>query len=203
MESQNLIVKEDGEPQICAIAREWDLLETPYRFYRFLSEVDDVLERHPEETTALPLIHQLVRKLVLNSYWIQTQVPPLEGKTGMGVDNLYDEIGFPLTVQTTILVPGSKSSIHNHGTWGVVALLKGQEKNTFWRRVPAAQSPHKIVPVSERTLVAGDVISFSSQAIHCIEAMGDEPLITFNIYGETHHKTRFEFEPETEKAWNY
>ena len=58
MGSQNLIVKEDGEPQTCAIAREWDLLETPYRFHRFLTDVEDVMARHPEEAIALPLLHQ-------------------------------------------------------------------------------------------------------------------------------------------------
>jgi predicted metal-dependent enzyme (double-stranded beta helix superfamily) len=47
------------------------------------------------------------------------------------------------------------------------------------------------------------VISFTEGAIHSIETLGNEPLITFNIYGETHHKTRFEFDPELEKAWNY
>jgi predicted metal-dependent enzyme (double-stranded beta helix superfamily) len=203
MGSQNLIVKEDGEPQTCAIAREWDLLETPYRFHRFLTDVEDVMARHPEEAIALPLLHQLVRKLLLNSYWIQTRRPQLHEKTGVGVDNLYDEIGFPLTVQTTILAPGIKSSIHNHGTWGVIALLQGQEKNTFWKRHPHSTSEHKIVSVTERTLVAGDVISFTEGAIHSIETLGDEPLITFNIYGETHHQTRFEFDPELEKAWNY
>jgi predicted metal-dependent enzyme (double-stranded beta helix superfamily) len=200
MEAQNLIVKEDGQPNLCAIAREWDLLETPYRFYRFLTEVDDIVDGYGDEATALPKIHQLVKKLLLNSYWIQSQRPQLEEKTGTGVENLYDEIGFPLTVQTTILAPGIKSSIHNHGTWGVIAILQGQEKNIFWQR---SEHPQQIVPVSECTLKPGDIISFSANAIHCIEAVGEQPLITFNIYGETHHKTRFEFDPEAATAWNY
>ena len=81
--------------------------------------------------------------------------------------------------------------------------MQGQEKNTFWKRLSNNTSERKIIPVAERILLPGDVISFTANAIHCIEALGDEPLITFNIYGETHHKTRFEFDPETETAWNY
>ena len=96
MPRQNLILKEDGNPETCVIAREWDLLQTPYRFYRFLTDIDEVIERHQEEMIALPLLHELVKKLLLNSYWIQTRKPHLDEKTGMGVDNLYDEIGFPL-----------------------------------------------------------------------------------------------------------
>ncbi|WP_367142217.1 hypothetical protein [Moorena sp. SIO1F2] len=44
--------------------------------------------------------------------------------------------GLPCSV---VLSPGAVlvvgvSPIHNHGTWGVVAVISGQEKNTFWRR---------------------------------------------------------------------
>jgi predicted metal-dependent enzyme (double-stranded beta helix superfamily) len=47
---------------------------------------------------------------------------------------LYDEPDFPLTVQTVSWLPGQVSPIHNHATWGVVALISGTEKNTLWRR---------------------------------------------------------------------
>ena len=33
-------------------------------------------------------------------------------------------------------LPGHTSTIHNHGTWGIVALVGGQERNRLWRRVP-------------------------------------------------------------------
>jgi len=45
--------------------------------------------------------------------------------------NLYDEIGYPLAMQIETLQSGAKSNIHNHGTWGIVAILEGQEKIPF------------------------------------------------------------------------
>jgi predicted metal-dependent enzyme (double-stranded beta helix superfamily) len=84
-----------------------------------------------------------------------------------------------------------------------VAILEGQENNTFWQRQPEPDWPDKIVPIGTRILVPGDVISFMPEAIHSIQAVGDQPLVTFNLYGETHSNHRFEFDPIAHTAKNY
>jgi predicted metal-dependent enzyme (double-stranded beta helix superfamily) len=203
MEGKNWIVTADGRCQPCPTARVWDLLEESYRFHRFLTELEDILRGATDENSCLPAIHQLVRKLILNSYWIQTQYSEPEPQTGISVQTLYDEIGFPLTVQTVTFLPGVASPIHNHGIWGVVALLKGREKNIFWKRESDPDLRDKIARVGEVVLEPGDAISFAPDAIHCVEAIGDEPVVTFNVYGETHHRARFEFDPVTHQAKNY
>jgi predicted metal-dependent enzyme (double-stranded beta helix superfamily) len=40
-------------------------------------------------------------------------------------------------------------------------------------------------------------------AIHSVEAIGDEPTISFNLYGETDYDQRFEFDPVTCTAKNF
>lgn len=197
------MITDDGRCQACSTPREWNLLETPYRFHRFLTQVEDVLNEVPNEDDFLPKIRYLVRKLALNSYWVQTQHPDLGGLKTVAIETLYDEIGYPLTVQTNAYPPGMVSPVHNHGTWGVVALLKGQEKNTFWQRTPTKAFKDKVTPVTEKIFGPGDVISFPPGAIHCVEAVGDVPMVTFNLYGETHSKARFEFDPKTHQAKNF
>jgi len=103
-------------------------------------------------------------------------------------------------VQTVTFAPGTLSTIHNHGTWGVVAVLKGQEKNTVWRHTKTPDSQDKIEAMGEITLSPGDMISFTPDAIHSVQAIGDEPTVTFNIYGETDPKQRFEFDAVTHNA---
>ncbi|MEO1403701.1 MAG: cupin [Cyanobacteria bacterium J06635_1] len=203
--SQDWIVTEAGQCDLCPTPREWDLLETPYRFYRFLTEVEEGLKQATTEhqCECLPTLRRLVRKLVLNSYWLKIQRPEPDLTTETAILNLYDEIGYPLTVQIETLVPGAVSSVHSHGTWGVVAILQGQEKNTLWRRAPEPAFPDKLSCVAEQTLTYGDVISFVPAAIHSIQAVGEEPLVTFNLYGETERKQRFEFDPVTHQAKRY
>lgn len=194
MQGRDLFIAENGQYQICKSARTWDLLRDNYRLYRFLTELEDVLNNVEDQSTRLPEIRMLVRRLIINSYWVQSQFLQPDLKTGISVLLLYNELGFPLTVQTVTFAPGTNSNIHNHGTWGVVAILKGQEKNTFWRRSSNSDFPNKIEKVAEINLSPGDIVSFTPQTIHQVQAIGEEPTVTFNIYGETNPKQRFEFD---------
>ena len=202
------IANHQGFSQVYPDYRVWDLLQESYHFHRFLTEVEDVLLSQIEdflnsEENYLSLIRKLVRKLIINSYWIQNQYPEPCQKIGFSLLNLYDEIGFPLTVQSVTFSPGFSSPIHNHGTWGVVAILKGQEINRFWQQVYDPNLGTKIIPNGEITLIPGDIISFTPNAIHQIEAIANEPLITFNLYGETQASQRFEFDPITQQRKKY
>ena len=194
MQGRDLFIAENGQYQICKSARTWDLLRDNYRLYRFLTELEDVLNNVEDQSTRLPEIRMLVRRLIINSYWVQSQFLQPDLKTGISVLLLYNELGFPLTVQTVTFAPGTNSNIHNHGTWGVVAILKGQEKNTFWRRSSNSDFHNKIEKVGEINLSPGDIVSFTPQTIHQVQAIGEEPTVTFNIYGETNPKQRFEFD---------
>lgn len=203
MKGRDWLVTGDGQYQACNSVRAWDLLRENYRLYRFLTEIEDVLNNVADESTRLPEIRMLVRRLIVNSYWVRSQNLEPSPTTGTSVLLLYDELGFPLTVQTVTFAPGTQSNIHNHGTWGIVAVLKGQEKNTFWQRTPSPESPDKIAPTGEIILSPGDIVSLTPDAIHSVEAVGDEPTVTFNVYGETEPKARFEFDTIKHRAKNF
>ncbi|MEB3320196.1 MAG: hypothetical protein VKI63_04575 [Cyanobium sp.] len=97
-----------------------------------------------------------------------------------------------MTVQVVAWSPGAVSPIHNHGCWGLVAILQGRETNHFWLRSSTASA--EIMPAGTLDLQAGDLLILHPDAIHHIEASGDEPTITFNLYGETNADQRFEFD---------
>jgi predicted metal-dependent enzyme (double-stranded beta helix superfamily) len=203
IKGKDWLVTGDGQYQVCKSVRAWDLLRENYRLYRFLAELEDVLNQVDDESIRLPEIRMLVRRLIVNSYWVQSQHLEPDTKTGNSVLLLYDELGFPLTVQTVTFAPGTRSNIHNHGTWGVVAVLKGQEKNTFWRHTPSPDFADKIEPTGEITLSPGDIVSFTPDAIHSVQAVSEEPTVTFNLYGETDPKERFDFNLVTHQAKNF
>mgnify|MGYP006257752959 FL=1 len=200
MKHRDWFLAGDGQCKPCETVNEWKLLRENYRLYRFLTELEDTLKDSIDEANCLPKIRLLVRQFITNSYWLQTQEPEPSEQTGTSVTLLYDELGFPLTVQTVKFMPGVISTIHNHGTWGVIAILKGQEKNTFWKRSSDPKNKYKIERVGEKILQSGDLISLTSDAIHSVEVVGDEPTFTFNLYGETQSSERFEFDPITQTA---
>ncbi|MEM7553278.1 MAG: cupin [Cyanobacteria bacterium P01_A01_bin.84] len=194
IESQNWLLNDNGEC-VALHLEELENPEKPYRLYRFLTELEDILDCITDDCDRICAIAPLVRKLLASSYWLQMEFidPPTD--PGWSVQFLYDEYEFPLTIQMVAWLPGNISPIHNHATWGIVAIVNGQEKNHFWQRSPTPENPLHIESVSEKILVPGDIIGFTPDAIHSVEPLGDEPVITFNLYGVTDYQKRFEFDP--------
>jgi len=174
-----------------------------YRLYRFLTDLEDILEQVSDDRARLDLIRPLVRRLLISSEWLQMNFLPPDPRTGWSVLTLYSEPNFPITVQTVVWAPGSRSPIHNHGTWGIVALLSGQEKNTFWQKKATPEHPDRIQSVGDRQLNPGDILCLMPDAIHQVEALGDDPTISFNLYGVTDYDQRFEFDVERGIARNF
>lgn len=172
--------------------------ERTYRMYRFLTEMEDILAQEPDDAKRVQALIPLVRKLLISSYWLQLEHKPPSEKTGWSVNFLYREHEYPLTVQMVAWAPGTQSKIHNHATWGIVAMVGGQEKNTFWQQADA--DPKTITEVGEQILYPGDIIGFTSNAVHRVAPMGDEPTISFNLYGITDYSTRYKYEEKTLSA---
>lgn len=200
--AQDWLLTEEGQCIALELKR-LELPEKPYRLYRFLTELEDILDTVKEDTERICQIMPLVRKLLSSSYWLQLAFtdPPFD--PGWSVQFLYDEYDYPITVQMVAWLPGQPSPIHNHGTWGIVALVSGQEKNQFWRRSPTSQNPDAIDKIAEKLFQSGDMIGFLPDAIHSVEPMGDQPAITFNLYGETNYAQRFEYDPVSQIARNF
>jgi predicted metal-dependent enzyme (double-stranded beta helix superfamily) len=173
--------------------------DSPYRLYRFLTEVEDILTTIHDPIEQLQAIVPRVQRL-LNGSWIEIMPILPDAETGWEVITLYDEPMFPLTVQMVAWAPGSQSPIHNHGCWGLVALLRGQERNQFWERSPTSNTPDRLVKTDDHIINAGEIITFLPDAIHQITALGEQPTISFNLYGETAYDQRFEFDPKTDSA---
>ncbi|MBS0016870.1 MAG: cupin [Arthrospira sp. SH-MAG29] len=195
MTDENWLATNDGRCKAVDWTTQEESLSNPYRLYRFLTNLEDIVANISEDYLRLEAICPLVRQLLNSSSWLQIPMLEPNPETGWEVLMLYDEPFFPLTVQLVAWAPGTVSPIHNHGCWGLVALLSGKEKNSFWRRSPTAEFPDKIELMDEREIMAGDILCFLPDAIHKIEAISPEPTISFNLYGETNYNQRFEFDP--------
>ena len=171
-----------------------------YRLYRLLTDIEDTLAQTEDDQERLRTIVPLVRRLITQSTWLSLIPPSPDPDLGWSVQMLYDEPDFPLTVQLVSWQAGTVSPIHNHGCWGIVALLSGAEKNTLWRRSPDPDHRDRIEPAGECSLRPGDIISFLPDAIHSVAALESASTISLNIYGVTDYDQRFQFDPHTHTA---
>jgi predicted metal-dependent enzyme (double-stranded beta helix superfamily) len=196
MAEQDWFVANNGQLQNWPVISQPEAVTQPYRLYRFLTDLEDILAKIPDDRLRLQAVCPLVRKLLASSAWIQLAPLQPDPDTGWEVSMLYDEPFFPLTVQLVAWAPGMASPIHNHASWGLVALLSGQEKNSFWQRSPTSALPDRIEPAGDLLLSPGEILCLMPDAIHQVVALGDQPTLSFNIYGETNYNQRFEFEPK-------
>jgi predicted metal-dependent enzyme (double-stranded beta helix superfamily) len=173
--------------------------DRPYRLYRFLTEVEDIVTTLVDPIEQLQAIVPRVRRLLTGS-WLEIMPILPDPDLGWEVVTLYDEPLFPLTVQMVAWAPGTQSPVHNHGCWGIVALMSGQEHNQFWRRSPTDESPDRLEVTGETIVDPGQIITFLPEAIHQITALGTTPTISFNLYGETDYDQRFEFDLNNNQA---
>ncbi|MEL7070497.1 MAG: cupin [Cyanobacteria bacterium J06555_13] len=197
---KNWLVTDDGTCQSFGTVKT-EPPERTYRMYRFLTEMEDILQRESDNAKRVQALIPRVRKLLISSYWLQLEHKPPSKKTGWSVNFLYREHEYPITVQMVAWAPGTHSKIHNHATWGIVAMVGGQEKNLFWKQ--SDNDPKVITAVGEKILYPGDIIGFTSNAVHQVAPIGDEPTVSFNLYGVTDHKSRYKYDEQTLKASHF
>ena len=202
MDCQNWIVTDNGNCE-AYYPEEYIPPTDSYRLYRFLTEMEDIVETIPDDYKRLQAIIPRVRKLLEDSYWLQMEYSQPSPDVGWSIKFLYQEPGFPFTAQMVTWLPGQVSPIHNHACWGIVALINGEEKNRLWQRSPSSESQHRIEYTGETILTPGEIIAFTPEAIHSVEPLGDEPTISFNLYGITDFSKRFEFDPKNHSAKNF
>ena len=199
---ENWIVLDDSTIE-AYYPQETELSVDPYRLFRFLTDLEDILLNTYDDRDRLQAIMPLVRHLLTSSYWLQMEYDEPSPKTGWSVKMLYREPEYPLTVQMVAWRSGGMSPVHNHATWGIVAIISGTEKNRFWKRSPTKENPDRLELVGEQILEPGEIIGLMPDAIHSVESVGDEPTISFNIYGKTDYPKRYQFNTQNNTAKNF
>jgi predicted metal-dependent enzyme (double-stranded beta helix superfamily) len=203
MNDQDWLVTETGQCILLKTELKLNLSSQNYRLYRFLTEIEDLTENLTSDEQIIQSIIPRVRLLINSCSWLKDEYLPPDPERGWSVLMLYDEPDFPLTIQIVAWLPNTISPIHNHGCWGIVALLSGEEKNTFWYKKSPLNSAEIVKNVGNKILKSGDIIGFLPNTIHTVEAVSNEPTVTFNIYGKTDYDQRFEFDTITGVASNF
>ena len=73
---------------------------------------------------------------------------------------------------------GRRTPPHDHGTWAMIMLLSGEEKNTLYRRVDG-----ELRKAGEITLKRGAILPMLPDSVHVAECMGDVPAVGLHVYG--------------------
>ena len=185
----------------------------PYRFCRFLCDLEDLVERVHDDCDRIRIAAILTQRLLTQATWIFESCPVPDANKGLSIRRLYREPGYPFTIKTVAWLPGGQSPVHNHAAWSIVAILGdgtcGHEKNQFWCRQDDGSQPDyaQLQPTNQQILKPGDILGLMPDAIHSVEqistANSQKPTYTFNIYGKANLRHRYVFDPATSSVRNH
>lgn len=138
--------------------------------------------------------------------WLRDDACQPDVAQGFGFHLLHEEPDHQLAVFVASWLPGRGTPPHDHGTWAVVAGLKGCERNTRWRRIDDGARPgYAEISVAEERLVgAGDVVVMRNGVIHSVRNEGVGVSVSLHIYGRhVNYTGRSQFDPEARREAPY
>ncbi len=97
MKNQNWLIDNQSRCQSLSLPI-LDLPDKPYRLYRFLTEIEDIIDNEPDDVRKVQQIIPKVRKLLTSSYWLSLEFIPPKLEEGWSVNLLYDDYDFPLAL---------------------------------------------------------------------------------------------------------
>jgi predicted metal-dependent enzyme (double-stranded beta helix superfamily) len=133
------------------------------------------------------------------SEWLGEPMCVPDAAQGFGAHLLHEEPDHTLAAFVVSWLPGRGTPPHDHGSWAVVAGLRGSELNRMWRRLDDRSRPgHAVLaPAAEREITAGSVVAMPSGAIHSVRNASGEVSVSLHVYGlHFNHARRSQFDPE-------
>lgn len=102
--------------------------------------------------------------------------------------------------------PGVSAPVHNHGSWAVIGIYRGRERETWFRRTDDTAAPGQAQLVEVRTLVnpTGTVTVVPDGTIHTVEALNGQDAVSIHIYGTdivTQPRSTFDLDTGAEEIY--
>ena len=137
----------------------------------------------------------LVTDLIYDPSWLGSCHRVLSEEQDWVLHTLFsDPLRTPITVFVTAWKPGGTAPPHTHGSWAIIGVIEGVEKNIIWQRTDDGhQSGYaELNPVQTIHCAVGDVIVLGKDDIHSVSNDSDEISLGLHIYGN--HPDRAERE---------
>lgn len=157
-----------------------------------VDEMRAVTRRTQDPTRIVDALRAPLRAAALEPSWLEDRFfsPPQD--QGFGSFLLHVEPDDTLPVFLVSWLPGRGAPPHDHGTWGVVAGVRGEETNINWRRRDdGSRAGYADLEEASRTVLApGDVITVLPADIHSVVNATGDVTISLHVYGRHLNETK-------------
>lgn len=178
----------------------------PYTLQQCVADLRKITAGDPQISAILRQVKPLTRRLAASSDLRERYSLECDAQQGFGFQLLHEEADHTLAVAVLTWLPGRGTPPHDHGTWGVVVGVEGNEVNTFWQRIDDGSRPGhaELRRLSEKTFVPGDAIALTPAIIHSVRNDADRVSVSLHVYGKNINftgRSQFDVERRTVTPW--
>jgi predicted metal-dependent enzyme (double-stranded beta helix superfamily) len=174
-----------------------------YNLDTFSRDLDAIIEEHSKDLRAIvEKAKPALSRLLKDTSWLEPRY--YEPRPNASVQYLLHK---PLpardyTITSVVFPQGYTTPIHDHATWGLVGLWRGEEEEERFERVDDGTRPHNV------TLKVSDMLSSTPGTVNCLIPPDEEihrirtvspgPSYSIHVYGgQIDGKSRRRFDLET------
>lgn len=177
-----------------------------YTLPQFVTDLRRITAGVPEFRKILAEVKPLAQRLAASPDLRARCNRECDVQQGFGFQVLHEEPDHALAVAVLSWLPGRGTPPHDHGTWGVVVGVEGDEVNTFWKRVDDGRRPGRaeLRKLSEKIFAPGDAIAITPEIIHSVRNDSDRASVSLHVYGRNINHTgrsQFDVERQTVTPW--
>ena len=169
-----------------------------YSIQVFVRDAESVVRNVGSESETLRVFRPLLEKLLANASLPAAAFKPRHDRFAMNLiympeDKIFSVIG-------GVWNPGQTTPIHDHLTWALIGVYRGEERESLYRRLDDGSNPKfaKLEMASENINAKGHVTVLGRAGIHRVDNVSSQPAWSVHIYGRDIGNTeRHSYDPVT------
>jgi predicted metal-dependent enzyme (double-stranded beta helix superfamily) len=184
------------------------MCDTGYSLRGFVADLRAVRSRARDEREMLAGVREHVRELQrYRDNWLRPSMclPGAQPGTA-GVHQVHEEADHSLAIFVVTWLPGEETPPHDHATWAVIAGLRGQETQHWWKRLDdgTVEGYAEVERSHHERIGPGSIVTMGSEAIHSLHNDSGGLSVTLHVYGVNVDFTeRFRFDPAARTRSSY
>ncbi len=158
-------------------------MSSDYSIRRFIDEAEGIVKSVKSESIVLRQFKPLLERLLANPNLSEEAFKPRHDRFAMNLIFMPEDKAF--SVVGGAWNPGQTTPIHDHLTWALIGVYRGEERESLYRRLDDRLNPKfaKLEMASENINNQGHVTVLGSAGIHRVDNVSKTPALSIHVYG--------------------
>ena len=152
----------------------------------FIKEVEILVNEIQDELELTSKISMIMNPILENPFLL-TKEQLLVKKDGFTLNRVHIATDESFSIGVGIWDVGQTTPIHDHGTWGVIGIYRGMEKEESFSSIGTRKNGSTAIinPIGNRLAKPGEtfVCCTKDTALHRVTCASDEPVVGIHVYG--------------------